>query len=148
VACTKVDLELLRSIRDQLWAEAVFCYDAGDLWWVTRDEATLFAEEQDERFVVDEWETPILTWLEESQIGETTTGSEILTQALKLDPGHWGKPEQMRVGAILHRLGWSRYRLGAMTKSRIRLWGYKKPEGWGKTSALEQSAFEEPCFDD
>ena len=148
VACTKVDLELLRSIRDQLWAEAVFCYDAGDLWWVTRDEATLFAEEQDERFVVDEWETPILTWLEESQIGETTTGSEILTQALKLDPGHWGKPEQMRVGAILHRLGWSRYRLGAMTKSRIRLWGYKKPEGWGKASTLEQSAFEEPCFDD
>ncbi len=148
VACTKVDLELLRSIRDQLWAEAVFCYDAGDLWWVTRDEATLFAEEQDERFVVDEWETPILTWLEESQIGETTTGSEILTQALKLDPGHWGKPEQMRVGAILHRLGWSRYRLGAMTKSRVRLWGYKKPEGWGKALALESDAFEEPCFDD
>jgi putative DNA primase/helicase len=148
VACTKVDLELLRSIRDQLWAEAVFCYDADDLWWVTRDEATLFAEEQDERFVVDEWETPILTWLEESQIGETTTGSEILTQALKLDPGHWGKPEQMRVGAILHRLGWSRYRLGAMTKSRIRLWGYKKPEGWGKASILENERVEEPCFGD
>lgn len=35
---------------------------------VTLDEAALFAEEQDERFVVDEWETPILTWLEESQI--------------------------------------------------------------------------------
>lgn len=40
---------------------------------------------------------PILAWLEESQIGETATGNEILTRTLKLDFGHWGKPEQMRV---------------------------------------------------
>ncbi|MGH8331914.1 MAG: VapE domain-containing protein, partial [Pseudomonas sp.] len=122
VACTKVDLELLRSMRDQLWAEAVFCYDAGDLWWVTLDEAAMFGEEQDERFVVDEWEGPILTWLEESQIGETTTGSDVLTSALKLDFGHWGKPEQMRVGAIMHRLGWRRVRLPALAKSGQRPW--------------------------
>lgn len=79
---------------------------------------------------MDEWETPILTWLEESQIGETTTGSEVMSQALKLDPGHWGKPEQMRVGAILHRLGWRRFRLGALSKSGQRPWAYKKPEGY------------------
>ncbi len=147
VACTKVDLELLRSMRDQLWAEAVFCYDAGDLWWVTLDEAAMFGEEQDERFVVDEWEGPILTWLEESQIGETTTGSDVLTSALKLDFGHWGKPEQMRVGAIMHRLGWRRVRLPALTKSGQRPWAYKKPAGWGGASALQRVEFEEPCFD-
>lgn len=148
VACTKVDVALLREIRDQLWAEAMFCFEAGDLWWVTREEAPMFSEEQDERFVVDEWETPILTWLEESQIGETTTGSEVMSQALKLDPGHWGKPEQMRVGAILHRLGWRRFRLGALSKSGQRPWAYKKPDGWGRAPVLEQPEFEEPCFDD
>ncbi|WP_085630742.1 VapE domain-containing protein [Pseudomonas sp. R16(2017)] len=148
VACTKVDLELLRSIRDQLWAEAVFCYDAGDLWWVAREEAAMFGEEQDERFVVDEWEGPILAWLEESHIGETATGSDVLNAALKLDYGHWGKPEQMRVGAIMHRLGWRRVRLPALAKSKQRPWAYKKPDGWGGTSALQQVAFEEPCFDD
>jgi len=147
VACTKVDLDLLRSMRDQLWAEAVFCYDAGDLWWVTLDEAAMFGEEQDERFVVDEWEGPILTWLEESQIGETTTGSEVLANALKLDFGHWGKPEQMRVGAIMHRLGWRRVRLPALVKSGQRPWAYKKPVGWGGASALQREVFEEPCFD-
>lgn len=87
VACTKVDLDLLREIRDQLWAEAVFCYEVGDIWWVNRDEAPLFAEAQEERFVVDDWEGPILNWLEESQLGETTTGSEILSGPLKLDAG-------------------------------------------------------------
>ena len=148
VACTKVDLDLLREIRDQLWAEAVFCYEAGDVWWVNRDEAPLFAEAQEERFVVDEWEGPILSWLEESQIGETTTGSEILSGPLKLDAGHWGKPEQMRVGAIMHRLGWRKRRMPALPKSGVRPWAYQKPTGWGGASALLREKFEEPCFDD
>ncbi|MGS0737986.1 VapE domain-containing protein [Pseudomonas sp. GG8] len=147
VACTKVDLDRLRDIRDQLWAEAMFCYEAGDIWWVNREEAGMFAEAQDERFVVDEWEGPILSWLEESQIGETTTGSEVLASALKLDFGHWGKPEQMRVGQIMHRLGWRRVRLPALAKSGQRPWAYKKPAGWGGASTLERVEFEEPCFD-
>lgn len=147
VACTKVDLEQLREIRDQLWAEAMFCYEAGEIWWVNRDETAMFSEAQDERFVVDEWEGPILTWLEESQIGETTSGSEVLASALKLDFGHWGKPEQMRVGAIMHRLGWRRVRLPALAKSGQRPWAYKKPDNWGGHSALQVQKIEEPCFD-
>lgn len=147
VACTKVDLEQLREIRDQLWAEAMFCYEAGEIWWVNRDETPMFSEAQDERFVVDEWEGPILNWLEESQIGETTSGSEVLASALKLDFGHWGKPEQMRVGAIMHRLGWRRVRLPALAKSGQRPWAYKKPLGWGGASALQVEKVEEPCFD-
>jgi putative DNA primase/helicase len=149
VACTKVDTDQLRVIRDQLWAEAMFAYLAGDIWWVNRDESAMFAEAQDERFVVDEWEGPILNWLEESQIGDTTTGSEVLASALKLDVGHWGKPEQMRVGAIMHRLGWRRVRLAALAKSGKRPWAYKKPIGWGGASTLTRNdGFEEPCFDD
>lgn len=147
VACTKVDLEQLREIRDQLWAEAMFCYKADEIWWVNRDETAMFSEAQDERFVVDEWEGPILTWLEESQIGETTSGSEVLASALKLDFGHWGKPEQMRVGAIMHRLGWRRVRLPALAKSGQRPWAYKKPDSWGGQSALQVQKIEEPCFD-
>lgn len=147
VACTKVDLDLLRDMRDQLWAEAMFCYKADEIWWVNRDETAMFSEAQDERFVVDEWEGPILNWLEESQIGETTSGSEVLASALKLDFGHWGKPEQMRVGAIMHRLGWRRVRLPALAKSGQRPWAYKKPQGWGGASALQVQKVEEPCFD-
>lgn len=147
VACTKVDLDKLREVRDQLWAEAMFCYQSGDIWWVNREESTLFADAQEERFVVDEWEGPILDWLENSQIGETATGSEILAGPLKLDLGHWGKPEQMRVGAIMHRLGWRKVRLAALPKSGQRPWAYKKPADWGRPSNLVQEQFEEPCFD-
>ncbi|MDG6398694.1 VapE family protein [Pseudomonas quasicaspiana] len=147
VACTKVDLDKLREVRDQLWAEAMFCYLSGDIWWVNREESTLFADAQEERFVVDEWEGPILDWLESSQIGETATGSEILAGPLKLDLGHWGKPEQMRVGAIMHRLGWRKVRLAALPKSGQRPWAYKKPADWGRASNLVQEHFEEPCFD-
>ncbi|CAI8809211.1 putative DNA primase/helicase [Pseudomonas donghuensis] len=147
VACTKVDLDKLREVRDQLWAEAMFCYLAGDIWWVTREEEEMFSKEQEERFVVDEWEGPILEWLEASQIGETTTGGELLSQALKLDSGHWGKPEQMRVGAIMHRLGWRRKRMPPLPKSGIRPWAYQKPKGWGTPSELEQSVpVKEACF--
>lgn len=147
VFCNKVDLDALREIRDQLWAEAVFCYEAGDIWWVIKDESWMFAEAQDERFVTDEWEGPILHWLEESQIGETTTGNDILSQALKLDFGHWGKPEQMRVGAIMHRLGWRKKRLTALPKCGVRQWAYQKPATWGRCTALQQVPVEEPCFD-
>ncbi|WKY30278.1 VapE domain-containing protein [Pseudomonas donghuensis] len=147
VACTKVDLDKLREVRDQLWAEAMFCYLAGDIWWVTREEEEMFSKEQEERFVVDEWEGPILEWLEASQIGETTTGGDLLSQALKLDSGHWGKPEQMRVGAIMHRLGWRRKRMPPLPKSGIRPWAYQKPKGWGTPSELEQSVpVKEACF--
>jgi len=149
VACTKVDLEQLREVRDQLWAEAMFCYQSGDIWWVNRDESTLFAEAQESRFVVDEWEGPVVKWLEESQIGATASGEDILAGALKLDYGHWGKPEQMRVGAIMHRLGWRKVRLAPLPKSGIRPYAYKKPDHWGNASALqvESAGDEEPCFD-
>ena len=147
VSCTVIDLDVLREMRDQLWAEAMFCYEAGDIWWVTKDEEPMFTEAQDERFVVDEWEGPILNWLEESQIGETASGSDVLTSALKLDFGHWGKPEQMRVGAIMHRLGWRRVRLPALAKSGKRPWAYKKPAQWGRHSELQVLKVEEPCFD-
>lgn len=132
VMCTKVELEALREIRDQLWAEAVFCYHAGDIWWVTREERELFEVEQDARYTVDAWEYKILPFLED-YVGETVTSDQILGQALNLDYGHWGKPEQMRVGHIMHRLGWRRKRLNSSGKSNIRPWGYERPNSWRRS---------------
>lgn len=129
VMCHKVELDALREIRDQLWAEALFCYQAGDIWWVDKGERDAFEEEQDARYTVDAWEHQILPFLEE-HVGETVTSADILTDALKLDLGHWGKPEQMRVGHIMHRLGWRRERLAASGRSNIRPWGYKRPKDW------------------
>lgn len=142
VTVTKVDLAMLREIRDQLWAEALHCYRAKEIWWVEKGEAGLFEEEQNARYMVDAWEHRILPWLEE-YVGETVTSDQVLSGALNLDVGHWGKPEQMRVGHILHRLGWRRKRLSVAGKSGIRPWGYERPSGWKREAAAvaKEAAF-------
>ncbi|HCI4017903.1 TPA: conjugal transfer protein TraC [Pseudomonas aeruginosa] len=140
VLCTKVDLDLLREIRDQLWAEALFCYRAGDQWWVSREERALFEEEQDKRYTVDAWEHKLIGWLE-GYVGETVTSADLLGGALNLDFGHWGKPEQMRVGHIMHRLGWRRRRLPASGKSPVRPWGYERPPSWKGQPTQKEAAF-------
>ncbi|SDJ60652.1 VapE domain-containing protein [Pseudomonas indica] len=143
VLCEKVEHEALREIRDQLWAEAMFCYQAGDIWWVEKHEKAVFEEEQDARYTVDAWEHKILPWLED-YVGETVTSDKVLGEALNLDFGHWGKPEQMRVGHIMHRLGWRRERLPSSGKSKNRPWGYRRPKDWRRAAELPPQAKEMP----
>ncbi|WP_182852939.1 VapE domain-containing protein [Metapseudomonas otitidis] len=126
VTCTRVDIEGLRASREQLWAEAVAAYRAGDVWWVERDEAELFAAEQDKRYQADMWEEPIIHYLMHQHIGDAVTGAHILEKALNIDPSHWGKPEQMRVGKIMHRLKWPRRRKGS-GPGGVRGYEYQKP---------------------
>lgn len=144
VFCSKVDLDLLREIREQLWAEAVVLFRQGVRWWVNRDESEQFAAEQDARYAVDAWEHVILGWLEDVAVGEMVTSDMVLSGALKLDFGHWGKPEQMRVGQIMHRLGWKRERMNPLKKSGIRPWGYRRPASWG--AAQPAVEVREPAF--
>jgi putative DNA primase/helicase len=148
VLCHHIDLEYLRSIRDQLWAEAVSRYQAGERWWVERHETADFAEQQDARYMVDAWEHPIRWWLEQPERPEIITGDQLFSDALRLDLGHWGKPEQMRVGHIMHRLGWTRKRLPAASRSGIRPWGYVKPASWSAAGAAADAALAEKKKED
>ncbi|HCL3291055.1 toprim domain-containing protein [Pseudomonas aeruginosa] len=143
VSCTFVDLEGLRADRDQLWAEAMHLYKLGEPWWPQEAELPWFVAEQDARHQADAWEFPILKWLETNPDKVVTTDT-LLEKALNLDLGHWGKPEQTRVGQIMHRLGWRRERLPARTKSGIRPWGYARPADWMAAAAQpvqRESAF-------
>ena len=143
VSCTFVDLEGLRADRDQLWAEAMHLYKLGEPWWPQEAELPWFVAEQDARHQADAWEFPILKWLETNPDKVVTTDT-LLEKALNLDLGHWGRPEQTRVGQIMHRLGWRRERLPARTKSGIRPWGYARPADWMAAAAQpvqRESAF-------
>lgn len=124
-----VHLDGLRQMKDQLWAEATARYRVGDIWWVEREEASLFEEQQEARYTTDAWEYRVRIWLDQL-IGDTATADQILAGALNMDPGHWGKPEQMRVGYIMNRLGWRRHRLSPSGGSGHRPWGYKRPADW------------------
>lgn len=95
--------DLLRN-RDQLWAEAVHLYRTGAQWWPEAQHHEALAEQQEARYQVDDWEAIVAPWA--AGQAEFTVG-DALTGALKIDPDKWDRASQIRVGAILHRLGYS-----------------------------------------
>jgi len=105
--------------RDQLWAEAVKLFLEGFQYWVLPDDAAL---EQAARYISDSWEGPVMTWLAGKLLMddrhcpprlvnqpvapiEWTTTTEVLRYAICLEVGKHTKADQMRVAAIMKRLG-------------------------------------------
>lgn len=120
VACTLVDLDWIRMHREQLFAEAVARYHAGEPWWdVPKADAE---REQEARRDSDEWESVISEWL----IGrwETTVG-DVLGGALRIDPEKWDRGLQMRAAKCLRVLGWKKQDARRSNKV-VKVW---KPEG-------------------
>jgi predicted P-loop ATPase len=64
VHCEKADVEGIVSIRDQLWAEAVACFRAGEQWHLTPKLEVLAAIEQKRRMESHPWEEIILPFIE------------------------------------------------------------------------------------
>jgi predicted P-loop ATPase len=139
-----VDIPALEAARDQLWAEAVTLFRGGFAWWELPPDA---AEQQDERFAEDSWQGPLLRWLTgraedkdypprfAASVGgkvsvEWTTTTELLNWALHIDIGKHGKPEQMRVAAIMRRLKW--------THNRVRVGEYRERR-WLPQGSLDAS---------
>lgn len=138
----QVDVTKIAVQRDQLWAEAVTLWRDGYRYWELPDEAV---EEQEDRFSEDSWQGLIQRWLA-GKSDETsypprmapagigtpvpwTTTAELLGWALRIDVGKHGKPEQMRVAAIMRRLKWThkRVRVKDAETERVRRW---VPPGW------------------
>lgn len=132
----------LEADRDQLWAEAVAMFRDGFQWWDLPPDA---AEQQEERFAEDSWQGPVQRWLsgranfgeypprlsktcsEEKPIAWTTT-TELLSWCLNIDVGKHGKPEQMRISAIMRRLKWKHVRV-TVNGDRERRWMPEHGEG-------------------
>jgi putative DNA primase/helicase len=107
VPVEEVDLDLARSERDQIWAEAVAAYDAGEQWWLTQAEGEELAVESERYYQSDPWEAIVAHHL----LGEDeTTITEILCGPLDRPKSAQNKSDQMRLGGILSKLGWSKRR--------------------------------------
>jgi predicted P-loop ATPase len=126
VVCGSIDIEGLKMTRDQLWAEAVARFKAGDKWWLETEALTdVAAEEQDVRYTVDAWERSITEHLakleaETTGIAETTVW-DILEKVLIIPLERQDQRHVLRVVAILQRLGWEqvRARRGGRTRQRV-----------------------------
>ncbi len=97
-----IDLDMIREHRDQLFAEAVHRYKAGDYWWVMPKSA---ADEQHARRRSDVWEEAILPYLSGR---EEVRLLDIAVQALKFDESRVDMRSQRRIGSVLRTLGWQK----------------------------------------
>lgn len=133
VACTEIDIEGAKAIRDQLWAEAMVAFRAGEAWWLdTRDLVEKAEEEQEQRYFADAWEERISDALEPHRwkVGQPVTISNVL-EAIGVDPARQDRGAQMRAAGCLKRLGREMVKVKQNRECR-RLW---MPKGWKRGDA-------------
>jgi predicted P-loop ATPase len=139
VWCEAIDTDELRNDRDQLFAEAVAAYHAGERWWPDAEfQQHIASAEQDARYVPDAWEDIIADWLSR-ETGQRFTITEVACGALGLqlaDRMKLGTGEQNRIRKVLTHLGWKRGARGGGSGARY----YVRPTSVQPTDA--------PCVSD
>jgi predicted P-loop ATPase len=106
--CGAIDRDGIERDRDQLWAEAVARYTAGQKWWLETPELEALATaEQDARFKADVWTQPVKQWLGKRK---DVSISEVLTGALGVSPRDQSQSAVNRVVKILTKLSFAQYR--------------------------------------
>lgn len=102
----KCRTEELARDRDQLFAEAVHRYRAGETWWPSGDfERAHIQPEQDARFEADAWEGIVAEYIGHL---DRVTLLDIARNALQIEKARLGTAEQRRITAVLEKLGWTR----------------------------------------
>lgn len=102
VAVGRIDLDAIARDRDQIWAEAVQLYLAGEPWWVQEGEQEAVVAEQAKRIEVDVWAEIIAPKLE--------TRSEVsqieIMEFIGIEKRHADTRSSSRIGRIMKSLGW------------------------------------------
>lgn len=113
-----IDIDALARDRDQLFAEAVVAFRAGEPWWPDAEfEREHITPEQDARFEADPWEQAIADYFDGHQ---RATVSEIARGALGFETAKIGTADQRRITAVLEAMGMIRHRKDSRGK---RYWG-------------------------
>lgn len=107
VKCEAIDLDKLKQDRDQLWAEAVVRFQAGEPWHLDKAADRETARDvQESRFQSHAWEQTIHDYV---AIREFVSVQQILECALSLTKDKWDQRAQNTVAACLKRLGWCKF---------------------------------------
>lgn len=128
----EIDLNGIRKDVEQLWAETYALYlEKSYSIFMDNDELRVLAEaQQNDRLQVDSWESTIEAWLEnEPEAGndkeiaiwkkKSYQFEDLWQWALQRNPGHFPKPEQNRIAAIMRKLGYE-YKQMRIGEKRIR----------------------------
>jgi predicted P-loop ATPase len=105
IKVNKVDIVGLREARDQLFAEAVTAYRAGEKWWPDQSfERQHIRPQQQARYETDPWEPAIGAYI--ANLARVTV-QDIARDALHIDSvNRIGTAEQRRISAVLVDKGW------------------------------------------
>lgn len=104
IKCTVIDRDAIARDRDQLWAEAVAAYRAGEAWWPDGEVTALAATEQEQRYQGDDWEGVVEGFV---QTRAEVSAREVATEALRFDAKEIHSGISRRISAVLTRLGWT-----------------------------------------
>ncbi len=115
-----IDLATVRSMRDQIWAQAVAAYQRGDIWWLTPEEEAQREDLQQEHIHEELGAEAVERWIASR---ERVTVEEILTQGPEVfrSGAFQSKRGQMSVARILRALGWEKQLL-TVEGRRTRFW--------------------------
>ncbi len=120
----KINLELLREHRDQLWAEALEAYyeNTQDGWCLNEFEELDLEATLEQYHDHDSWESILERYLDRRGTKETElTMNEVLSIALELDKKDFSVVVQRRVGDLLRKLGYDSVAIG-VRPNRSRVW--------------------------
>jgi predicted P-loop ATPase len=122
-----IDLEVLVSMREQLFAEAVALVRKGERCYPTQQEhQELFGPEQEARVVEHPWAEPIRMWLASptAVMNDRVTSFDVLREGLSVEKSKMTVAMQQDVGRIMKGLGWIRTRNSIGSRE----WFYARPE--------------------
>lgn len=130
----RIDLELAQQWRDQLWAEAVVAYRAGEHWWLEDDEDRAREESAERHRLRDPWEAVVEKYIATKWRADIAgdasrrflTTSLILERAIDLPAKDRTRAHEMRVGEVMRALGY-RGEQHAVTRAEAEL--LRRPDG-------------------
>ena len=119
-----IDLDAVKRDRDQLWAEAVHRYRAGEQWWLTPEVAQLAAAEIAAKRPTSAWGEAVEAFLagrRDATMGEIFAGAIYPPSDGRRGVGHIKRDDEDRLAKILRGMGWDRGYRGPKTR-RERCW--------------------------
>lgn len=124
VSIGRIDLEGLKRDRDQIWAEAMELFEAGEPWWLEDIyEADLFNYQQD-YVIEDPWEIAI------NKCGDRYPKGFInddVFNMLGVNPSRQTRADNKRVNNLCQNLGYRKIRLGGTLPRHLHL---HRPRVW------------------
>lgn len=112
-----IDIAALRSIRDQLWAEAVSLCQSGAQHWLDSAMEQQRAEVASAYQIEEPWFKLVNDWIGAQ---DNVAIEDILREVIQKEPKDWKRADYQAIGAILRTLGFHRYRIALNNKRAYR----------------------------